>query len=245
MLEVEGLHVTVNGKEILKGINLAINKKETHALMGPNACGKTSLVLTILDYPSYQITEGRILFNGNDLTQKDISERAKLGIALAYQSPPEVRGVRLRDMLNFIADREPQHLSGEDAASYYLQKVGLEPASFSIRELNLGFSGGEKKRSELAQVFAMKPEFLILDEPDSGVDIDSLKLIGREIRGVTEELGSGVLVITHHRHILQYLKVDVCHIMYDGRIVVSGSPGKIIPLAEELGYEEYIKRLGA
>ena len=244
MLEVKGLHVTVNGKEILKGINLTVNKKETHVLMGPNACGKTTLVSTILGYPSYQITEGQILFNGEDLTPKDISERAKLGIALAYQSPPEVRGVRLRDILKFIADREPQSLSEEDAASYYLQKVGLEPASFSIREINIGFSGGEKKRAELAQVFAMKPQFLILDEPDSGVDIDSLKLIGREIRGVTEELGSGLLVITHHRHILQYLKVDVCHIMYAGGIVVSGLPEKIIPLVEELGYEGYIKRSG-
>jgi Fe-S cluster assembly ATP-binding protein len=237
MLEVKDLNVSVDDKEILKDIELTIKKGETHVLMGPNACGKTSLVMAILGFPRYRVTSGKIFFKGEDITGKEISERAKMGIASAFQTPPEVRGVKLRDILKFTS-------KDEDAPIYYLQRVGLDPFSFLSRDVNLGFSGGEKKRSELAQVFSMRAELMILDEPDSGVDIDSLKLIGNEIRKTTDELGSGVLVITHHRHILQYLKVDLCHIMYEGRIFISGPPQEIVPLVEEQGYEEYIKGLG-
>jgi Fe-S cluster assembly ATP-binding protein len=237
MLKIKDLHVEVEGKEVLKGIDLTLRKGETHALMGPNACGKTTLVLTILGFPSYRVTKGGIFFEGEDLSHKDISERARLGIALAYQSPPEVRGVKMRDILKFISES----YSGQDA-SYWLQRVGLDP-SFLSRELNLGFSGGEKKRAELAQVFAMKPKLMILDEPDSGVDIDSLKLMGNEIRKVSEELESSTLVITHHRHILQYLKVDRCHIMHGGKIAISGEPKEIIHRVEESGYEGYLKKV--
>jgi Fe-S cluster assembly ATP-binding protein len=144
----------------------------------------------------------------------------------------------MRDILKFLGS---SYSSGEDAC-YWLQRVGLDP-SFLSRELNLGFSGGEKKRAELAQVFAGRPKLMILDEPDSGVDIDSLKLMGNEIRKVSEELGSSTLVITHHRHILQYLKVDQCHIMQGGKIAISGEPGEIIHQVEELGYEGYLKKV--
>lgn len=243
LLEIKDLYVSINDKELLKGIDLTIDKGETHVLMGPNASGKTTLVLTLLGYPAYKITKGRILFRGEDLTEKDITQRAKLGIALAYQTPPEVRGVKLRDILIFIAAKSSGDSDKEEKATSFLQRVGLEPTSFLPRDINVGFSGGEKKRAELAQIFAMRPELMILDEPDSGVDIDSLRLIGREIRKVVEELKSGVLAITHHRHILQYLKSNLCHIIYDGKILVSGPPEEIVPSVEELGYEKYIKRL--
>ena len=246
MLEIKDLWVRVDRKEILKGINLTVGDGETHVLMGPNACGKTTLSLAILGYPAYKVTKGAILFDGQDLAGKDISERAKLGIAMTYQSPPEVRGVKLRDIIRLIGGEEPWNplLEPEEIfATHFLQRVGLDSASFLTRDINLGFSGGERKRSELAQVFAMKPKLMILDEPDSGVDIDSLKLVGMEISKVVEELGSSVLTITHHRHILQYLKPDIAHIMYGNQIINSGDPDLLISQIEEKGYEGYAREI--
>lgn len=239
LLEIKDLHVKVGERKILKGVSLTLEKGQTQVLMGPNACGKTTLVMAILGYPSYKITQGRILFEGEDLVPKDISERTRMGIALAYQNPPEIRGVKLRDILGFITERFSPGFQGEEATTYYLQRIKLDPPSFLDRDINLGFSGGEKKRAELAQVFAMRPKLMILDEPDSGVDIDSLKQIGTEIKKAIDELGCGMLVITHHRHILQYLDVDLCHIMYDGRIIISGTPKEIIPQVGEMGYEGF------
>lgn len=246
MLEVKDLWVSVDEKEILKGVNLTIGDKETHVLMGPNACGKTTLALAILGYPTYKLTKGAIIFDGQDITGKDVPERARLGIALAYQNPPEVRGVKLRDIIRLIAGKEPWNPfvePEEKFATQFLKRVGLNPGSFLTRDINLGFSGGERKRSELAQVFAMRSRLMILDEPDSGVDIDSVKLIGMEISKAVEELGSSTLIITHHRHILQYLKPDVAHVIYDGRIIDSGNPEKLIPKIEGRGYEAYAKEI--
>lgn len=246
LLKIENLRVSTDGREILKGLDLRILKGETHALMGPNACGKTTLALTIMGYPSYKITEGKIYFKGKDLREHDVSSRARLGIGMAHQSPPDVRDVKLRDILRIIAGFPPWNPleeKEEKVATQYMERVGLLPERFLARDLNLGFSGGERKRSELAQVFAQRPELLILDEPDSGVDIDSLKLIGAEIEKFKREVGCAVLVITHHRHILHYLKPTTCHIMYGGVIVEGGDPDCIIPCIEEVGYEGFIKRL--
>ncbi len=246
MLEIRDLWVNVDGKEVLKGINLTIGDRETHVLMGPNACGKTTLALVILGYPRYKVTRGSIIFDGKDLTGKNVSERAKLGIAIAYQNPPEVRGVKLRDIIRLIGGKEPWSAlvePEEKFASKYLERVGLDSASFLVRDINLGFSGGERKRSELAQVFAMRPKLMLLDEPDSGVDIDSIKLVGTEISKAVQELGSSVLVITHHRHILQYLKPDVAHIIHNGRIISSGDPETLISEIEAKGYEGYTNEI--
>lgn len=246
MLKVQNLRVNVGEAEVLKGVNLTIGEKETHVLLGPNACGKTTLALAILGYPAYKVTGGSIVFNGQDLTGKDISERANLGIGLAYQNPPEVRGVKLRDIVRLIAGSEPWDPliePEERLATPFLERVGLNAGSFLTRDINLGFSGGEKKRSELAQVFAMRAKLMLLDEPDSGVDIDSVKLIGTEIGKAAKELASSVLVITHHRHILQYLEPDIAHIMYDGRIIISGEPKAIISKIEEEGYEKYARKI--
>ena len=246
MITVGNLWVRIGAVEVLKGVDLTIGEGETHVLLGPNACGKSTLALAILGYPNYQVTCGSIVFNGQDLTGKTIYERARLGIALACQNPPEVRGVKLRDLIRLIAGGvpwDPLVESEETIATPFLERVGLKPGSFLGRDINLGFSGGEKKRSELAQVFAMRPRLMLLDEPDSGVDIDSVKLVGSEIGRAAKELGSSVLVITHHRHILDYLKSDVAHVMYAGRLISSGDPGKIISEIEEKGYESYAHKI--
>jgi len=242
MLEVEDLWVRVGGTEVIKGVNLTIGDSETHVLLGPNACGKTTLALTILGYPAYEVISGSIVFEGQNLIGKNISERAQLGIALACQNPPEVRGVKLRDIIRLIAGSEPWDPivePEERVATPFLERVGLNAGSFLTRDVNLGFSGGEKKRSELAQVFAMRAKLMLLDEPDSGVDIDSVKLVGTEVGKAAKELRSSVLVITHHRHILQYLEPDVAHVMYAGRIISRGEPGEIISKIEEQGYVRY------
>lgn len=246
MLKVEDLWVSVGGVEVLKGVNLIIGNKETHVLLGPNACGKSTLVLAILGYPAYKVTSGSIVFDDQDLIGKPISERATLGIGLAYQNPPEVRGVKLRDIIRLLAGGEPWDPLvelEETLATPFLERVGLNPGSFLNRDINLGFSGGEKKRSELALIFAMRAKLMLLDEPDSGVDIDSVKLIGTEIGRAVKELGSSVLVITHHRHILQYLEPDIAHVMYAGRIISSGEPREIISKVEEDGYERYARKI--
>lgn len=240
MLEVRDLHVAVGRRRVIRGLSLSIKAGEVHVLMGPNACGKTSLVMAIAGLPSYRLVRGRILFEGEDLSQRGVEERARLGIALAYQSPPEVRGVKLGGLLDFIARRFCPGSSGGSVR--WLGRMGLD-GSFGDREVNVKFSGGEKKRAELAQVFAMRPRLMMLDEPDSGVDVDSLRLIGREVRRVREELGCAVLLITHHRHILQYLRPDVCHIMYEGRIIASASPEELMPRVEEIGYEALARAL--
>ncbi len=248
LLEIKDLYVQVEDREVLKGVDLAIDLGEVHVLMGPNASGKTTLVKTITGYPGYKVTSGRIFFKSEDLLLKDISERAISGIALAYQNPPQIRGVKFRDLLRIIAGREPWNpLNGpeETFATELIVAAGLD-ADFANRDLNIGFSGGERKRAELVQVFAMRPDLMILDEPDSGVDIDSLKAIGKRISEVVSDLGCCVLVITHHRHILQYLRPDVAHLIYGGKIMRSGNPEEMIPRLEELGYEGYVKHtLGA
>ncbi|MDI6704337.1 MAG: Fe-S cluster assembly ATPase SufC [bacterium] len=245
LLEIKGLRVTVDKREIIKGVDLNISKGEIHVLMGPNACGKTSLALAIMGYPTYKITKGELRFKDIDLRKHDITSRARLGLGMAYQSPPEVRGVKLRDILRLIAGSPPWNPTEEKEgiASRYIEKVRLSVDRFLSRDLNLGFSGGERKRSELAQLFAQRPDLMILDEPDSGVDIDSLKLIGKEIDEFQKEEGCAVLIITHHRHILQYLRPNLCHIMYDGRIVDRGDPDCLIPCIESVGYEGFIERL--
>lgn len=235
MLKIENLKVSAGERRILKGINLTVGEGETHILMGPNACGKTTLVMTVMGFPFYKVEEGRIIFNGEDITSEGIFERAIKGIALAFQNPPEVRGVKLGTLLTLISRK----FGYEGRIEEFLNRLKLTP-EFIRRDINLGFSGGEKKRTELIQAFIMKPKLMMLDEPDSGVDIDSLKLIGNEIRRAQEELGCSLLVITHHRHIVRYLKPDFCHIMLGGEIVSSGKPEEIIPFIEKFGYKGYI-----
>ena len=246
LLRIENLHVCVEEQKILHGVNLEVNDGETHVLMGPNASGKTSLVLTLIGYPSYKVTKGHIVFDNEDISSLGIDERARLGIGVAFQHPPTIRGLKLRDLLRLCAGLEPWNPSKEPCepfASRILKEVGMNPGLYLNRDVNVGFSGGEKKRVEVAQIFALRPKLMIFDEPDSGVDIDSLKLIGNKISSLAAELGSATIVITHYRHIIPYVKPEVVHVLYDGRIVSSGNPDEIVEKLEKLGYEGYIKNL--
>jgi Fe-S cluster assembly ATP-binding protein len=244
LLDIEDLHVSVERKELLKGVDMKVDKGEVVAVMGHNASGKTTLALTLAGFPQYNVTRGKIVFNGEDITYKTIDERARAGIALAFQSPPAIRGIRLGNIISLAGGLNPWTPKPGDDPDFpqkMLEKVNLEPSLYINRELNVGFSGGERKRSELAQIFAMKPKLMILDEPDSGVDIDSLRVVGNSLNDYITGYGCTVIIITHHRHILQYLKPTRVHVMSNGRIVITGSYDELIPKIEEMGYEELIK----
>lgn len=242
MLKIKNLHVEVEGREILHGVCLEIHEGETHVIMGPNASGKTTLVLTILGHPTYRITKGCILFDGMDISRLSVTERVKLGIGVAFQHPPIIKGVKLRDLLRVCAGLEPKNPMvnvQNDYEGKLLEEVGMKPELYLNRDINLGFSGGERKRIELAQILAMRPRLAIFDEPDSGVDIDSLRLIGRKIADLTREFRCATIVITHYRHILPYIRPDVVHVLYAGRLVKSGDPSEIIDELERTGYETF------
>jgi Fe-S cluster assembly ATP-binding protein len=244
LLEVEDLHVSVEKKELLKGVELNVDKGEVVAVMGHNASGKTTLALTLAGFPQYTVTRGKIIFNGEDITYKTIDERARVGMALAFQSPPAIRGIKLGNIISLaggVNPWTPKPGDDPDLPQKMLEKVNLDPSLYINRELNVGFSGGERKRSELAQIFAMRPKLMILDEPDSGVDIDSLRVVGKSLGDYITSYGCTVIIITHHRHILQYLKPTRVHVMSGGRIVLTGSYDELIPKIEAMGYEQLIK----
>ncbi len=247
LLDVSGLRVSVDGKELLRSVDLAVGRKEVIAVMGHNASGKTTLALTLAGFPQYKVTAGRILFEGKDVTSLSIDERARLGIALAFQSPPTIRGIRLGHMISLAGGVNPwTPKPGDDLtlAEKMLEKVKLDPAKYASREVNVGFSGGERKRAELAQIFAMKAKLMILDEPDSGVDIDSLKIVGNSLREHFETHDCSIMIITHHRHILQYLRPTRIHILSEGRVVATGNYDELMPKIEELGYERLLTEMG-
>ncbi len=242
LLEVQDLYVSVERKELLRGVNLKVDKGDVVAIMGHNASGKTTLVLTLAGFPQYIVTKGRIIFNGEDITLKAIHERAKAGMAIAFQSPPAIRGIRLGDMIAVAGGVNPWvSMAGAHFVESVLRSVNLEPSLYMNRELNVGFSGGERKRSELAQIFAMRPKLIVLDELDSGVDIDSLKILGGSIQAYINSNQCAAIVITHHRHILKYLKPKEVHIMSNGKIALSGNYDELIPKIESLGYEALIR----
>ena len=223
MLEIKNLTVFTADRKVLDNINLTIKAGERHVIFGPNGSGKSSLVLTIMGIPTFKIKSGEILFNGKNINKLTISQRAKMGIGLGFQNPPELRGVRLKYLLEIFGNAEKN-----------LKRVLLNP-NLKDRDINVGFSGGEKKLSELAQLFAMNPRLLILDEPDSGVDMESLKLIGKEIKNFLKN-NSALLLITHYGYILKYLNPDKAHVMIRGKIACSGSPDKILNQIMKRGY---------
>jgi Fe-S cluster assembly ATP-binding protein len=245
MLEVRGLRASVEGKEILKGIDLMVRQGETHALMGPNGSGKSTLANVIMGRPGYAITAGEIRFRGEDVTALTADRRAKRGLFLAMQYPVEVPGVSvvnfLRTAYQSVKDPDVSALAFRKLMKEKMSLLGVEDAMVN-RYLNQGFSGGEKKRNEILQLAVLEPEIAILDETDSGLDIDSLKQVAT---GVAQLVGPslGVLLVTHYQRILNYITPDFVHVMMNGRIVKSGGEELATEL-ETKGYEELRKELG-
>ena len=240
MLDIKGLTVKVEGREILRDINLTMRTGETHVLFGPNGSGKTTLLMAIMGFPKYKITKGSIFFQNTDITGLTLDERARLGIGMSFQRPPVIRGVKIRDMVAAC-------LKGEDgeAVTQLAEKTDL--VDFLEREVNYGFSGGELKRSELMQLMAQRPELALLDEPESGVDLVNIALIGKLINELLEkdcpirERRCMGLVITHTGHILDYVNARTGYVLLDGRIICEGDPHEILATIKERGYEECIR----
>jgi Fe-S cluster assembly ATP-binding protein len=243
-LVIRNLHVNIQDKEILKGVNLTIKQGEVHAIMGPNGTGKSTLAYTLMGHPSYQVTEGEVLFKGQNILEHDTDVRSRLGVFLAFQYPVAIPGVTVANFLRTALNARRRALRPEDKGmpipefrrllKEKMEVLKMDP-SFAGRYLNDGFSGGEKKRAEILQMAALKPEIAILDETDSGLDIDALRIVSE---GVNTLRGAelGVLVITHYQRILNYIKPDFVHVMIDGRVVESGNFELALHL-EEHGYE--------
>jgi Fe-S cluster assembly ATP-binding protein len=233
ILDVKGLHVEVEGKTLIDGVDISLERKESYVLFGPNGSGKTSLVSAIMGLPEYRITRGRIVFDGVDVTKKSIDERSRLGMKLAFQLPPEIVGVKLRDMLKVCMGlRHDDELP--DKAHDLAEKLRL--SEFLDRDINLGFSGGERKRAEALQMLLMEPKLMLLDEPDSGVDAESLKLIGSLLNDYLKKSGSSALIITHQGQILDYLHARKSCVFMKKIIYCMSSPQEILSSIHKGGY---------
>lgn len=239
MLDISNLHVSVDDTEVLHDINLHIGQGETHVLMGPNGSGKSTLLKAIMGFGGYTITEGSIVFKGKDITRMPIHERAHLGIGMMFQHPPAISGLKLGKLLVATST-----LGGE-AIEALAQSVNME--HFLNRDINVGFSGGEIKRSEVLQLKAQQPDFIMLDEPESGVDLENMNLMGREIATLLEKdvrivnrRRSG-LIITHTGYILDYLDADQGHVLIDGQIRCHGNPREILRVVKDKGYGECLR----
>jgi Fe-S cluster assembly ATP-binding protein len=249
-LVIENLHVQVEDTEILKGVDLTIRSGEIHAIMGPNGTGKSTLAYALMGHPKFEITDGKALLDGVDVLELDPDERSHEGLFLAFQYPVAVPGVSVANFLRTAINARRKAQNGEDKGITVpefrkLLREKLEllemDTSFAGRYLNDGFSGGEKKRVEILQMATLDPKFSILDETDSGLDIDALKVVADGVNTIKGE-DQGVLLITHYQRILNYIKPDFVHVMLDGRIVESGGPELAVKL-EEKGYEWLRERL--
>jgi Fe-S cluster assembly ATP-binding protein len=248
-LEITDLHVRTEDREILKGVNLSIEKGEIHALMGPNGSGKSTLANTLLGHPSYEITEGRILFKDEDITESDPHERAKAGLFLAFQYPVAIPGVSVANFLRMAINAkrdadDPIRVKEFGTELQHAIELLDVDRTFTSRHLNDGFSGGEKKRAEILQMAMLKPDIAILDETDSGLDIDALRTVAEGVAKLHSEQGLGALIITHYQRILHYIEPQFVHIMLDGRIVLSGGV-ELVERLEKEGYDEIRQEFGA
>ncbi len=248
MLQIEDLQVKVGDKEILKHIDLEIHPGETHVLFGPNGSGKTSLLMTIMGYPQYKVTGGKIVFKGQDITHMAVNERAALGIGVSYQRPPTINGVKTRQLVEICA-------KGEVSAEALAEKVNF--SEFLERDINAGFSGGEIKRSELLQLMAQDPDLLLFDEPESGVDLENISLIGNTISQLLQrdlqvnpektqkerrrERTRMGLIITHTGFILDYVTADKGQVLYEGVLTCASNSREIFKCISQLGYEECVR----
>ena len=248
MLFIEDLKVGIEGKVILQHIDLEIHPGETHVLFGPNGSGKTSLLMTIMGYPQYEVMGGKILFKGEDITHMPINERALLGIGISYQRPPTIHGLKTRQMVRICA-------RGEADEAALARRVNFE--DFLDRDVNAGFSGGEIKRSELLQLMAQNPDFMLFDEPESGVDLENIHLVGKAIAVLLQkdsfpgearskmqlklERTKMGLIITHTGYILDYVAADKGQVLFDGRLSCVNNPREILNCISASGYEECVR----
>lgn len=251
-LVIKNLHVNVEENEILKGLDLTIKQGEVHALMGPNGSGKSTLAYTLSGHPKYEVTDGQVLFMGEELLELEPDERSQLGLFLAFQYPVAIPGVTLANFLRTAINARRKAENPEDKGipipefrRLLKEKMDLLEMehSFAGRYLNDGFSGGEKKRAEILQMATLEPKFAVLDETDSGLDIDALRTVSEGVNALRGP-NLGVLVITHYQRILDYIKPDFVHIMFDGRIVESGGPEMALQL-EKQGYDWIREKYGA
>ncbi len=242
LLEIEGLHVAVDDAEILRGVDLTLAHGQLHALMGPNGSGKSTLASTLLGNPGYQVTAGSIRFRGEDITSWATDVRAKAGVFLAFQYPEEIAGVPviqfLRQAVSARVGEERSVLEVRMAMLDWMKRLGMDPA-FGERYLNEGFSGGEKKRNEILQMALLQPELAILDETDSGLDIDALRIVADGVATVRSERPDlGVLLVTHYTRVLELLVPDTVHVLIEGRVAASGGP-ELAQRLEAEGYESW------
>ena len=247
-LEIKDLHVSIEDKEILKGVNLTINTGEVHAIMGHNGTGKSTLSSAIMGHPSYEVTQGEVLLDGVNILELEVDERAKAGLFLAMQYPSEITGVTNADFMRSAINAKREE-GQEINLMQFIKKLDKQMDFLDIdkdmaqRYLNEGFSGGEKKRNEILQLMMLEPKFAILDEIDSGLDIDALKVVSK---GINEMRGEdfGALMITHYQRLLNYITPDKVHVMYGGKVVKSGGP-ELAKRLEEEGYEWVKEEFGA
>ena len=250
-LEIRNLHASAGDKEILKGLDLSVDKGKIHALMGPNGSGKSTLANVIMGHPNIEVTEGEIIFKGEDITGADPDERARMGLFMAFQYPVAIPGVTITKYLRTVinAHRESR---GEDPIPLKEFRLTVQeamkltnvPNEFASRYLNDGFSGGEKKRLEMLQLALQKPQVAVLDETDSGLDIDALRVVANAVNSVAQESQMGVLIITHYQRILHLVKPDSVHVLYEGRIVKEGGP-ELVDRLEAEGYGGIIGEIEA
>ena len=253
MLTIEDLHVNIGDKEVLKGINLQINDGETFILFGPNGSGKTSLLMSLMGFAGYEVTKGRILFKGQDITDAPMYERARLGMGMSFQRPPTIHGLRTRHLV--------QMCSRNGAVNTDLLAETVNMTDFLDRDINDGFSGGEIKRSELLQLMAQQPDLVLFDEPESGVDMENMQLVGRVARDVLDgnfdlspELSTDLslrerkartktagLIITHTGYILDYVNADRGQVLYQGHLCCEGRPRDILDHIRQHGYQECVR----
>ncbi|UNT96647.1 Fe-S cluster assembly ATPase SufC [Allobaculum mucilyticum] len=238
-LEIKDLHVSVEGKEILKGIDLTVKEDEMHALMGPNGNGKSTLLAAIMGNPKYTVTQGSITLDGKNVLDMPVDERSKAGLFLGMQYPSEVAGVTnsdfLRTAINARRERPISLFSFIKEMDHAINELEMKP-DLAHRFLNVGFSGGEKKRNEIVQMLLLKPSLTMLDEIDSGLDVDALRIVSEAVLKAKEQTHMGVIVVSHYARFLDYLKPTHAHILVDGRIVVSGGP-ELIHKVDTEGYD--------
>lgn len=239
LLKIDNLHVTIGDKKILKGLNLEIKPGEIHAIMGPNGAGKSTLSNTIMGNPKYMVEEGSILFEGEEIKDLKIDERAKKGVFLSFQYPEEIPGVTVQNFLrtayNAVKEENISIFKFEKLLKEKMALLDMKP-EYATRYLNEGFSGGEKKKNEILQMSILEPKLVILDETDSGLDIDALRIVSEGVNKAISD-DTAVLIITHYNRILDYIKPDVVHVLVDGKIVKSGDH-TLAKVLEDTGYED-------